>query len=197
MRGANHRRAFVDTKMQEVTRRRFTVHDYHRMGEAGILHEDDRVELIEGEIVEMAAIGTRHFTCVNGLTRLLVREAGDAAIVSVQNPVRLDEHTEPQPDLTVLRVRDYRESLPTPEDVLLLIEVSDTTLAYDRGVKLPLYARAGIREVWIVDLPGEVIERHTDPSVDGYRSSERARRREEIKSAALPELAFRVEAVLG
>ena len=182
---------------QEVVRRRFTVHDYHRMGEAGILHEDDRVELIEGEIVEMAAIGTRHFTCVNGLTRLLVREAGDAAIVSVQNPVRLDEHTEPQPDLTVLRVRDYRESLPTPEDVLLLIEVSDTTLAYDRGVKLPLYARAGIREVWIVDLPGEVIERHTDPSVDGYRSSERARRREEIKSAALPELAFRVEAVLG
>jgi Uma2 family endonuclease len=182
---------------QEVVRRRFTVHDYHRMGEAGILHEDDRVELIEGEIVEMAAIGTRHFTCVNGLTRLLVREAGDAAIVSVQNPVRLDEYTEPQPDLTVLRVRDYRESLPTPEDVLLLIEVSDTTLAYDRGVKLPLYARAGIREVWIVDLPGEVIERHTDPSVDGYRSSERARRREEIKSAALPELAFRVEAVLG
>jgi len=182
---------------QEVIRRRFTVHDYHRMGEAGILHEDDRVELIEGEIVEMAAIGTRHFTCVNGLTRLLVRSVGDAGIVSVQNPVRLDEHTEPQPDLTVLRVRDYRESLPMPEDVLLLIEVSDTTLAYDRGVKLPLYARVGIREVWIVDLPGEVIERHTDPSVEGYRSLERVRQGEEIKSAALPELAFRVETVLG
>jgi Uma2 family endonuclease len=182
---------------QEVVRRRFTVHDYHRMGEAGILHEDDRVELIEGEIVEMAAIGTRHFTCVNGLTRLLVRSVGDAAIVSVQNPVRLDEHTEPQPDLTVLRVRDYRESLPTPEDVLLLIEISDTTLAYDRGVKLPLYARAGIREVWIVDLPGEVIERHADPSGDGYRSLEQMRRGEEIKSAALPELAFRVDTVLG
>jgi Uma2 family endonuclease len=193
----DYRRAFVETKAQEIVRRRFTVHDYHRMGEAGILYEDDRVELIEGEIVEMAAIGTGHFTCVNGLTRLLVRGVGDAAIVSVQHPLRLDEHTEPQPDLTVLRVRDYRESLPKPEDVLLLIEVSDTTLSYDRGVKLPLYARAGIREVWIVDLPGEVIERHTDPSVDGYRSSERARRREEIKSAALPELAFRVEAVLG
>jgi Uma2 family endonuclease len=143
----------VDTKTHEVTRRRFTVHDYHRMGEAGILHEDDRVELIEGEIVEMAAIGTRHFSCVNGLTRLLVRGVGDEAIVSVQNPVRLDEHNEPQPDLTVLRVRDYRESLPVPEDVLLLIEVSDTTLRYDRGVKLPLYARAGIREVCILDLP--------------------------------------------
>ena len=197
MRGANHRRAFVDTKTQEVTRRRFTVHDYHRMGEAGILHEDDRVELIEGEIVEMAAIGTRHFACVNQLTRSLVREVGDAAIVSVQNPVRLSERLEPQPDMTVIRARDYEGSLPGPEDVLLLIEVSDTTLAYDRNVKLPLYARAGIPEVWIVDLMGEVIERHTGPSGDGYRRVERARRGEEIRSSALPEPSFRVEAVLG
>ncbi len=187
----------METKTPEVVRRRFTVHDYHRMCEAGILHEDDRVELIEGEIVEMAAIGTRHFACVNGLTRLLVRGVGDTAIASVQNPVRLDERTEPRSDLTVLRVRDYREPLPVPDDVLLLIEVSDTTPVYDRGVKLPLYARAGILEVWILDLRSEVIERHTDPSADGYRSLERARRGEEIKSAALPELAFRVEAVLG
>jgi Uma2 family endonuclease len=187
----------VETKAQEIVRRRFTVHDYHRMGEAGILHEDDRVELIEGEIVEMAAIGTRHFACVNGLTRLLVRGVGDAAIVSVQNPARLDEHTEPQPDLTVLRVRDYRESLPMPEDVLLLIEVSDTTLAYDRGVKLPLYARAGIREVWIVDLTKEIIERHTDPSGSGYRRVEQARRGEKIEPSALPGLALSVDGVLG
>jgi Uma2 family endonuclease len=197
LRGANHRRAFVDTKTQEVTRRRFTVHDYHRMGEAGILHEDDRVELIEGEIVEMAAIGTRHFACVNQLTRSLVREVGDAAIVSVQNPVRLDEHTEPQPDLTVLRARDYRESLPMPEDVLLLIEVSDTTLAYDRGVKLPLYSRAGIQEVWMVDVSHEVIERHTDPSGDGYQGIERTRRGGTIESVALPELTLSVDTVLG
>ena len=187
----------MDTRAQEIVRRRFTVHEYHRMGEAGILHEDDRIELIEGEIVEMAAIGTRHFTCVNGLNRLLVRGVGDAAIVSVQNPVRLDERTEPQPDLTVLRVRDYRESLPMPEDVLLLIEVSDTTLAYDRGVKLPLYARAGVREVWIVDLIGEIIECHTDPSGDVYQRVEQARRGEKIESVALPELSFRVDTVLG
>jgi Uma2 family endonuclease len=187
----------VERRAQEIVRRRFTVHDYHRMGEAGILHEDDRVELIEGEIVEMAAIGTRHFVCVNQLNRLLVRGVGDEAIVSVQNPVRLDEHTEPQPDLTVLRVRDYRESLPMPGDVLLLIEVSDTTLAYDRGVKLPLYARAGILEVWIVDLAGEVIERHTGPSADGYRSFERARRGKKIESAVLPGLAFLADAVFG
>jgi len=167
------------------------------MGEAGILHEDDRVELIEGEIVEMAAIGTRHFACVNALTWLLVRGVGDAAIVSVQNPVRLDEHTEPQPDLTVIRTRDYRRSLHGPEDALLLIEVSDTTLRYDRGVKLPLYARAGIPEVWIVDLVGEVIERYAGPSGDGYRRVEQARRGEKIESEALPRLTLRVDPVLG
>jgi Uma2 family endonuclease len=197
LRGADYRRAFVDAKMQEVTRRRFTVHDFHRMGEAGILHEDDRVELIEGEIVEMAAIGTRHFACVNALNRLLVRGVGDEAIVSVQNPVRLDEHTEPQPDLTVLRTRDYRRSLPGPGDVLLLIEVSDTTLSYDRGVKLPLYARAGIPEVWIVDVVGETLERHTDPSGEIYRSVERAQREGTIRSVALPDLALGADNVLG
>ncbi len=187
----------METKPVEVKRWRFTVHDYHRMGEAGILHEDDRVELIEGELVEMTAIGTRHFVCVNGLNRLLMRSVGDEAIVSVQNPVRLNEYNEPQPDLTVIRPRDYRISLPTPEDVLLLIEVSDTTLPYDRNVKLPLYARSGIREVWIVNLPDETIERHTDPSAQGYRSLERARRGEKIVSIALPDLALAVDDVLA
>jgi hypothetical protein len=132
----------AETREQaRVTRRRFTVHEYHRMAEAEILHEDDRVELIE-----IAAIRSRHFTCVNGLNRFLVRSVGDDAMVSVQNPVRLDEYGEPQPDLAVIRPRDYRGSLPTLEDVMLLIEVSDTTLAYDRDVKLPMYARKEIRE---------------------------------------------------
>jgi Uma2 family endonuclease len=183
--------------MQQVTRWRFTVHDYHRMGEAGILHEDDRVELIEGEIVEMAAIGTRHFSCVNRLNRMLVMGVGDAAVVSVQNPVRLNEHTEPQPDITVIRPRDYTESLPLPEDVLFLIEVSDTTLAYDRNVKLPLYARAGIGEVWIVNLPAETIERYTDPSGEGYRRAEHKRRGQSLQPTALPNLASTVDEVLG
>ncbi len=181
----------------EVKRRRFSVHDYHRMGEAGILHEDDRVELIEGEIVEMTAIGTRHFSCVNGLTRMLVMKVGDEAIISVQNPVRLNEYTEPQPDLAVIRPRDYRESLPEPDDVLLLIEVSDTTLAYDRGIKLPLYARAGIREVWIVDLPNETIEPYTSPSGDGYRRVEQMRRGQTLESILLPGLTPSVDEVLG
>jgi len=98
--------------------------------------------------------------------------------------VRPDEYSEPHPDLTVLRVRDYRLALPGPEGVLLLIEVSDTTLTYDRGVKLPLYARAGIREVWIVDLSGEVIERHTGPSGYSYRHTERARGEDRILDIA-------------
>jgi Uma2 family endonuclease len=187
----------VETKSHELTRRRFTVHDYHRMGEAGILHEDDRVELIEGEIVEMAAIGTRHFSCVNRLTRLLVRAVGDDAIVSVQNPVRLNENTEPQPDFAVLRTRDYLKSLPGPEDLFFLIEVSDTTLAYDRNLKVPLYARAGVPEVWIVDLASETIERHTEPSSDGYRRVEISRRADALASLTLSALTVEVDAVLG
>jgi Uma2 family endonuclease len=183
--------------MLQVTRWRFTVHDYHRMGEAGILHEDDRVELIEGEIVEMAAIGTRHFSCVNRLNRMLVMGVGDAAVVSVQNPVRLNEHTEPQPDITVIRPRDYTESLPVPEDVLLLVEVSDTTLAYDRNVKLPLYARASIGEVWIVNLPARIIERYTDPSGAGYRRVDHERGEQKLQPNALPGLTPTVDEILG
>jgi Uma2 family endonuclease len=187
----------VRTIPTEVTRWRFTVHDYHRMGEAGILHEDDRVELIEGEIVEMAAIGTRHFSCVNRLNRLLVMSVGDEAVISVQNPVRLNEHTELQPDLAVIRPRDYRESLPEPDDVLLLIEVSDTTLAYERGLKLQLYAQAEIREVWIVNLPAETIERYTEPSSDGYQRVAQTRRGQALESTGLPGVIPSADEVLG
>ena len=187
----------MQVKTQEVTRRLFTVHDYHRMAEAGILHEDDRVELIEGDISEMAAIGSRHFACVNTLTRLLVKSLGDEAIVSVQNPVRLNESSEPEPDLAVIRARDYRDSLPGPEDVLFLIEVSDTTLSYDRNVKLPLYARSGIPEVWIFDLTDEIVERYTGPSGEIYRHLERSRRSETLASTALPDLVFDMNTMLG
>jgi len=141
-------------------RRLFTAEEYFRMGEAGILQEDDRVELIEGEIVEMSPIGSRHAACVNRLVKLFVREVGDSGIVGAQNPVLLPDYSGPQPDVAVLRLREdfYAEAHPTPGDVLLLIEVSDTTLRYDREVKLPLYALAGILEVWIVDLQnGEIL----------------------------------------
>ena len=167
------------------------------MGEAGILRDDERVELIEGEIVEMNPIGSRHAACVKVLTRLLGRSLGDELLLDVQNPIRLNGGLEPQPDLAVVRARDYRESLPGAEDVLLVIEVSDTTLGYDRNVKQSLYARAGIREAWIVDLPNEAIERHNDPSDDGYRRMERAGRGRSLTSEALPNLTLQTVAVLG
>ena len=181
----------------QVTRRLFTAEEFHKMGEAGILHEDDRIELIEGELIEMAAIGTRHMTCVIELTRLLVPLVGDEARVSPQNPVRLGENLEPQPDLAILRARDYRNSLPGPEDVLLLMEVSDMTLRYDREMKLPLYARSGVREAWIVDLQNETMERHTEPSENGYGLVRRTGRNELLPSDALPNIALRFADILG
>jgi Uma2 family endonuclease len=140
----------VETKSRVVVkRRRFTAEEYHKMAEAGILHEDDRVELIEGEIVDMAPIGSRHATCVRELVWLLSKQLSDELRLDVQNPVRLVEYGEPQTDLAVIRAGDYAGALPEPGDVLLLIEVSDTTLRYDPEVKLPLYARSGVPEVWV------------------------------------------------
>jgi Uma2 family endonuclease len=189
----------METTQRPVTRRRFTIHDYHRMAEAGILSEDDRVELIGGEILEMAPIGGRHAKCVTELLRVLTSLVGEDIRVSPQNPVRLGEHWEPQPDIAVLRVGErYRAGeLPEPEDVLLLIEVSDTSLAYDREVKLPLYARSGIPEVWIVDLEAGIIERHTEPSADGYGLVRRAGRGSSLQSEALPELVVSVDSILA
>ncbi len=181
----------------EVTRRRFTVEDYHRMVEAGILHEKDRVELIEGEIVEMSPIGWRHARCVAKLTSLLSRRLGEGVLVVVQNPVRMGDCGEPQPDLAVVREEAYEGSHPGPEGTLLVVEVSDSSLAYDRRVKLPLYARYGYAELWIVDLGGEVIERHTGPAEGGYEATRRARRGEALSSKTLPGLALSVDEVLG
>ncbi len=129
----------------QPAQRRSTVADYERMGEAGILHENDRVEPINGEIVEMSPIGAPRVTCANRFNRLLVQQFGARATVSVQNPVRLSGDSEPQPDFAVLRDPDF-SGVPSAADVLLVTEVFDTTLPYDRRVKLPLYAAAGISE---------------------------------------------------
>ena len=146
-------------------RRLLTVDEYHRMGEAGILTEDDRVELIEGELVAMAPIGSEHIAATNSLNRLLVLAVGDHGIVSVGNPVRLNRHSEPQPDFSILKPRDdYRKTLPRPEDTMLAVEVANTSLDYDRKVKLALYARSGIPEVWIVNLAANEVEVYRSPS---------------------------------
>jgi Uma2 family endonuclease len=142
----------------EVTKKLFTADEYYRMSEAGILTENDRVELIEGEIIEMSPIGNRHAACVDRATELFISALQGKAIVSVQSPVRLNEYNEPQPDIVVLRRRgDYYESQRrTAEDTLMLIEVSDS-LHYDVKVKLPIYARTGIPEVWIENLTEDIL----------------------------------------
>src|SRR5712691_7513791 len=173
-----------------VRHRLLTVDDYHKMAEAGILGEDDRVELIDGELIEMAPIGSNHAGEVMSLNMLLSAAVAGRAIISPQNPVRLSVHSEPQPDLTVLRFRDdfYRTSHPQPEDVLLLIEVADTTIRYDREIKIPLYARAGIPEVWLIDLQQERVEIYLQPSSDGYRQLLRPTKNERISFSLLPDV---------
>ena len=181
----------------EPSLRRFTVSDYHRMAEVGILREDDRVELINGEIVEMTPVGGRHVACVSRLNRLLIQLLGGDAVVNIQSPVQLCEHEEPEPDVAVVRARSYGGDLPGARDILLLIEVSDTSLGYDRARKLPLYARAGIPEAWLVDLPGEAIERHTNPAGGVYRITVRVGRGEEIASLEVPGLVLSADEVLA
>lgn len=154
----------------QLARHRLTVADFHRLGAAGVLAPQDRVELIEGELVDMAPIGTRHASMVMRLNQRLVAAAGPAACVSVQSPLHIDDLSEPQPDLMLLRPRAdyYRDAHPRPADVLLLIEVSDTTARYDREIKLPLYARGGVPEVWIVDLEAGLLRCHRGPAGDEY-----------------------------
>jgi Uma2 family endonuclease len=180
-------------------RYRFTAAEYHRLAEAGILGEDDRVELIDGEIIEMSPIGSRHMAGVNRLNRRLVRAVGDAAIVSVQNPIQVGDHHEPQPDVTVLRPRadDYASAVPIAEDVLLVVEVADSSADYDRGTKAPLYARGGIAELWIVDLNRDHLVVYRDPTSAGYATTRVLRRGESIRPLAFPELEITVDEILG
>jgi Uma2 family endonuclease len=179
-------------------RRLLTVDEYHRMGEVGILTDDDRVELIEGELVAMAPIGSEHIASTNALNRLLVLAVGDRGIVSVGNPVRLNRHSEPQPDFAILKPRDdYRKTLPRPEDTMLAVEVSNTSLEYDRKVKLALYARGGIPEVWIVNLEAQEVEVHRSPTADNYTSVTRAGRSDDLTIEALPGVLIPVDLIFA
>ncbi len=178
-----------------VRRHRFSLEDYHRMVEAGILGEEDRVELIDGELVEMTPVGTRHAETVSRLVRFFVH--GTPRVVRVQDPVSLPPASEPQPDIAVVRERSYRDSHPGPEDVLLLIEVADTSAGYDREVKIPLYARYGIPEVWLVDLQKGQIEVYREPAPGGYYRECRIHRAgEPIRPLKLSDLALDPKLVL-
>jgi Uma2 family endonuclease len=154
-----------------LPRHRITVDDYYRMAEAGLLAEDARVELIEGEIFDMAPIGSRHSGVVSKLTYLLSRAIGDRAMLRVQQPIRLSRSSEPQPDLALVRPRSdfYARSHPTASDTLLVIEVSETTLRYDQLIKAPLYAAHAIPELWIIDLEGAQMHVFRSPEAERYR----------------------------
>lgn len=181
-----------------LVRRRFTVAEYEKMTEAGILCPEDHVELLAGEIVQMAAEGVRHMSCILHANRWFSAKASESAVILVQSPIRISEHAMPEPDIALLRLEPslYATRHAEPRDILLLIEVSDSSIGRDRSVKLPLYAGAAIYEVWIVDLTTDTIEVYRDPSAAGYRELERFGRGATITLSALPHLEVPVEEIL-
>jgi Uma2 family endonuclease len=190
----------MDDAALAPARHRLTVHDYHRMADAGIFGEDDRIELIDGDLIDMAPIGSEHAAVVNRLTEAFVLACAGRAIVSVQNPVRLDQSSEPQPDLAILRRQaDFYATggHPGPADILLLVEVADSSLRFDRTVKLPLYARAGIAELWIVDLQRRVVDVHRRPADDEYGEITTHQPREQVALVLAPEIMVKLELTFG
>jgi Uma2 family endonuclease len=183
----------------QIARRHFNVTEYYRMTEAGILSESDRVELIDGEVIEMSPIGSRHAACVDRLNQALSLFAGKNLIVRVQNPIRLNEYAELQPDLCLLQPRAdfYAQAHPIAADARLVVEVADSSIKFDREVKLPLYAQASVPEVWIVNLPADAVEIYAHPSGEKYQKSRELKRGEVINSETIPQLSIAVSAVLG
>lgn len=185
-----------------LQQRLLTVDEYHAMARAGILTEDDRVELIDGKIIVMSPIGPLHIRCVilldSLLNRRIVLSGATDLFLSVQNPVRLDIHAQPEPDVTLLQLPEGPQGMPQPEDVVLLIEVADTSLAHDRDIKLPRYAAADIPEVWIVALEEEHVEVYRRPREQGYAERQLFNRGDALEIEALPALgAFSVDEMLG
>jgi Uma2 family endonuclease len=182
-----------------LQRHRLTVDEYHRMGQAGVFAPDARVELIEGEVIDMAPIGTRHASAVKRLNALLSTAAQGRAIVAVQDPLRLSDASEPEPDLMLLRpcADFYAQAHPGPADVLLLIEVSDSTAVYDRGIKADLYAKHGVAEVWIVDLDNKVVRFFRGCDGRGYTDITASETPRATPVAALPGITIDLAGLLG
>jgi len=192
------RRADIVPMGLHLLRGPFTVDSYQRLAELGVLRENDRVELIAGQVVEMSPIGDRHASCVRRLNQLFSQSLFGAAIVDVQNPVVLGEHDAPQPDVVLLKPRSdaYRRH-PRGADILLVVEVADSTLVYDRDIKMPLYARAGIPEAWVIDLAADRIDVYRDPVAGQYASSRTASRGDVLTPLQLANVALAVGEILG
>jgi Uma2 family endonuclease len=182
-----------------LKRYHFTVDDFNKMAEQGLFAPTDRLELIEGEIFEISPIGKLHARAVNFLSNLLVQIFAGKLVISTQNPVILDDLSEPQPDIAVLRLKAdfYKESHPYANDVLLVIEVADTTVEYDRTIKFPKYAKAGIQEVWLVNLDAERIEVHSNPKEQTYGMVKIYQRGEQVLSESFAEVKIQVDDILG
>jgi Uma2 family endonuclease len=183
----------------QVSKKLFTVGEYHRMFGVGILQEHDRLELIDGEIIEMSPIGHRHWVCTNWANLLFIESLGRRAVVGIQGPARLSDWSEPQPDVAIFKPRPdlYAAKKQEPEDLLLVIEVADSSLTYDRDVKVPRYARAGIPEAWIEDLKNGLLLVYRDPIGGTYTTSLTLGRTDLISSIAFPDVSFKVEDLLG
>jgi len=175
----------------QVARRHFSIGEYERMVETGILREDDRVELIEGEILEMSPIGERHAACVRKVNRTLMRLVGDRSLVSVQSPIAIPEWSEPEPDVALLvpRADFYATGHPEPKHVQVLVEVADSSIDYDLTVKVPLYARAGVKETWVIDLRKREVIVFTNPRLGVYRTRRAFGRGETFETKRVPGLA--------
>ncbi len=186
------------TMPQPVTLR-FKVDDYYKMIELGMLENYERAEIIEGELIKNMPIGNRHAACVEKLNELLRDELGKTVSLRNQQTIKFDDYNEPQPDLAILTRREdfYSQAAPTPKDALILIEVSDSTLKYDRDKKLPLYAEAEIPEVWVVNLTNEIVEVHTKPSVGLYQLVKIFKRGEILETETLPNLSLNVDDILS
>ena len=176
----------------ERSHRLFTADEFERMDRAGVFGEEERLELIDGEIVEMSPIGPGHGMCVALVTKRFVFGVGDRAIVWIQSAARMALRSVPRPDLALLRPRSYREANPRPEDILLVVEVAESSLRYDQTRKLALYASAGIAEYWVVSVEGEWLEVHRSPEGRGYRESRRLHRGDTIAPLAFPDVVVRV-----
>jgi Uma2 family endonuclease len=183
----------------QMQRRLFTVQEYHLMAEAGVFRDDERVELIEGEIIQMAAIGRRHAARVDRLARMFSRIPESLVIFRVQNPICLNDNSEPQPDIALVQPRAdfYEESLPNSGDILLLVEVADSTVDFDRTVKVPNYANSGIQEVWLWDLEENCLEVYREPTANGYSSMQKFEGGEIISPLAFPDFEVSIDLILS
>lgn len=178
-------------------RLRFTVDEYYKMIELGMLKDYEKAEIIEGELIQKTTVGSRHAAIVNALNRFFSRNAVDEILVSVQNPVRLTDFNEPEPDIALADLTKFDgRRHPRPGEILLVVEVSDSTLKYDRDTKLSLYAEAEVPEVWIVNLPNDIIEIHQKPSVGIYQLTKIFKRGDRIESEILPDLKLTVDEIL-